>query len=190
MANTDIMLAPGEQGLYSRSFRPNLILFWLRTTLLVTNKRIAVKGPNTILGVIPLGYEERSMPIGSVAGVTANVRVRLGRLVLFGLLALACFVWTFSDGFSFLGFLFTLIFAALAANAILNSLTITNNGGGTSDATVSILDSAALSEFKDRANEYIYSSSTSGTSWNQHYAAGSEGFQNQHGQPYSGPTRP
>ena len=73
------MLAPGEQGLYSRSFRPNLILFWLRTTMLVTNKRIAVKSPNTILGVIPLGYEERSMPLGSVAGVTANLRVRLGR---------------------------------------------------------------------------------------------------------------
>lgn len=166
MSKPDIFLAPGEKGIYSISFRPNLLLFWLKSTFLITNKRIAVKAPNTIFGVIPLGYEENAMPMGSVAGVTSSVEVKAGRLIGFGLLSLLFLALTFSDGFSFFFFLLFLIFGALAGNAILAGLTVTNNGGGKSTATVSILDKAALDQFKNKANEYIYSASTGGVSWN------------------------
>ncbi|QNE89045.1 hypothetical protein H0194_08140 [Corynebacterium incognita] len=165
MAQTDINLAPGEKGMYSISFRPNLVLFWLRSTFLITNRRIAVKVPNTILGIIPLGYEERAMPMGSISGVNASVKVKVGRLILFGLLTLACLAQTFSNGFSLGWALFMLLFAALTANSILANLQVTNNGGGVSEATVSILDKSALEQFKNKANEYIYSSTTAGTSW-------------------------
>lgn len=164
MAQTDINLTPGEKGLYSISFRPNLVLFWLRSTFLVTNRRIAVKTPNTILGIIPLGFEERSIPMGSVAGVNASVTVKAGRLILFGILAILSL---FGMQESWVFFLFFLLFTALALNAILASLDITNNGGGVSSATVSILDKSALEKFKDKANEYIYSATTAGTSWDE-----------------------
>lgn len=162
MAQTDINLTPGEKGLYSVSFRPNLVLFWLRSTFLVTNRRIAVKTPNTILGVIPLGFEERSMPMGSVAGVNASVTVKPLRLILFLFLAIMFFVAASESGFFIV---LGLICLALAANSILAALEITNNGGGTNSATVSILDKAALEKFKEKANEYIYSSTSAGTSW-------------------------
>lgn len=164
MAQTDINLTPGEKGLYSISFRPNLVLFWLRSTFLVTNRRIAVKTPNTILGIIPLGFEERSIPMGSVAGLNASVTVKAGRLILFGILAILSL---FGMQESWVFFLFFLLFTALALNAILASLDITNNGGGVSSATVSILDKSALEKFKDKANEYIYSATTAGTSWDE-----------------------
>ncbi|WP_210726558.1 hypothetical protein [Corynebacterium endometrii] len=196
--STDIMLAPGEKGLHSVSLRPNLLLFWLKSKFLVTNKRIVVKHPNTLFGIIPLGYEETAMPMGSVAGVQATVAVKTARLVFFGLLFIFCFFAMFdsqydSDG-KFLFFVMSLFFFALAANAILAGLIVTNNGGGKSQVTVSIMDKARLEEFKNKANEYIYSASVGGTSWNDALAQPQPQqnpyFQNGWGQPYSGPTGP
>ena len=188
------MLAPGEKGLHSVSLRPNLLLFWLKSKFLVTNKRIVVKHPNTLFGIIPLGYEETAMPMGSVAGVQATVAVKTARLVVFGLLFLFCFFAMFDSDNKFLFFVLSLFFFALAANAILAGLTVTNNGGGKSQVTVSILDKARLEEFKNKANEYIYSASVGGTSWNDALAQPqpqqNPHFQNGWGQPYSGPTGP
>ena len=176
MAQTDINLAPGESGIYSISFRPNLVLFWLRSTFLVTNRRIAVKYPNTILGFIPLGFEERSMPMGSIAGVNASLQVKVGRLIFFGILALIFLIMTFQDGFHFWAFLLMVLCLIGAANSVLASLQVMNNGGGSQEATVSILDKEALETFKQRANEYIYSATSAGTSWNQTYNTGNPGF--------------
>src|SRR5690625_7768622 len=58
-------------------------------------------------------------------------------------------------------------FAAIAANSIMASLSVTNNGGGVNEVTVSILDKAALDDFKNKATEYIYSASAGGISWQQ-----------------------
>lgn len=183
MSSTDIMLAPGEKGLYSRTMRPNFVLFWLKTHLVVTNKRIAVKAPNTLFGVIPLGFEERSMPIGSVAGVTASVKVFAGRLVFFGIIALLALIGVAEadgGGAKFGCFLLFVIFGILALNAIVASLNVTNNGGGVNPVSVSVLDKAALEDFKNKANEIIYSASAGGQSWNDAYGAGTDNFQNMH----------
>lgn len=187
-SNTDILLAPGENGLYSRSFRPNLLLFWLRDTYMVTNKRLALKCANTIFGFIPLGFEEKSIPMGSIAGVTSSFKVKPVRLLFAGFLALVMLFMGLSTiaGGSIGGLFLLLIgafFGAIAANSIMASLSVTNNGGGVSELTVSILDKAALDDFKNKANEFIYSASAGGTSWQQAYANNSEGFQNSLGQP-------
>lgn len=88
------------------------------------------------------------MPMGSIAGVNSSLTVKLSRVVVFGLLALVFLTFTFERGFH-LGFLLlALFFAALAANGILAGLQIQNNGGGTSEATVSLLDKAALEIFQ------------------------------------------
>ena len=176
MANTDINLAPGEQGVYAKGFSPNLILFWLKTQIAVTNRRIAVKQPNTIAGIIPLGYEESSMPIGSIAGIDASLKVRPARLLIFAVLALALLFSGFdmmddSAGGGFFLVLLGLMAAAAAANAITCALGLTNNGGGKNYIGVSFLEQSKLEEFKNRANEYVYSATTPGVSWDQ-YGAG------------------
>ena len=187
-SNTDIMLAPGESGLYSRSFRPNLLLFWLRDTYMVTNKRLALKCANTIFGFIPLGFEEKSIPMGSIAGINSSFKVKPVRLLLAGFMALLMLF----QGLSMIadssvgGFFLLLLgafFGAIAANSMMASLSVTNNGGGVNEVTVSVLDKAALDDFKNKANEYIYSASAGGISWQQAYASNSEGFQNYMGQP-------
>lgn len=181
------MLAPGESGLYSRSFRPNLLLFWLRDTYMVTNKRLALKCANTIFGFIPLGFEEKSIPMGSIAGINSSFKVKPVRLLLAGFMALLMLF----QGLSMIadssvgGFFLLLLgafFGAIAANSMMASLSVTNNGGGVNEVTVSVLDKAALDDFKNKANEYIYSASAGGISWKQAYASNSEGFQNSLGQ--------
>ena len=171
MADSDIMLTPGEQGVFSRKFRSNLLLFWLPTTMVVTNRRIAIKYLNTFLGAIPIGYEERSIPMGSIAGLTTSRQVKVPPLLTFGIISLIGIVIFFnsigngSGGGIIGGLLLAVIFGALAANAVRSGIIFTNNGGGASDVTVSPLDSGSLEEFKNKANEYIYSSTDAGTSW-------------------------
>ena len=171
MADSDIMLTPGEQGVFSRKFRSNLLLFWLPTTMVVTNRRIAIKYLNTFLGAIPIGYEARSIPMGSIAGVTTSRQVKVPPLLTFGIISLIGIVIFFnsigngSGGGIIGGLLLAVIFGALAANAVRSGIIFTNNGGGASDVTVSPLDSGSLEEFKNKANEYIYSSTDAGTSW-------------------------
>lgn len=171
MADSDIMLTPGKQGVFSRKFRSNLLLFWLPTTMVVTNRRIAIKYLNTFLGAIPIGYEERSIPMGSIAGVTTSRQVKVPPLLTFGIISLIGIVIFFnsigngSGGGIIGGLLLAVIFGALAANAVRSGIIFTNNGGGASDVTVSPLDSGSLEEFKNKANEYIYSSTDAGTSW-------------------------
>lgn len=182
--DSDILLAPGEQGLEARKVRPNLVLFWLNTTLMITNKRIAVKYPNSLFGIIPLGFEENSMPMGSIAGVQTSLRVKIWRVILGGILALWClveFLDALSDGdvgVAFLWGLATAFFAAIALTGIQSGLVITNNGGGKIRLGVSFLDKQPLEDFKNKANEFIYSASTGGSSWEMQYGANQEGFQN------------
>ena len=200
MNPSDIMLAPGESGLYGRTFRPNLVLFWLRTTILVTNRRIVVKGANSMLGIIPLGYEERAMPIRSISGVNSSLAVAPFRLLTFGMLSLLMVILMFravGDGSPqmILWLLLALLFGALAANAVTGKFTVTNSGGGTSDTTVSAFEMAALESFKNRANEIIYSTGEGGTSWNQAMADGFDGSPHASPLQYSAPrgyepTRP
>ena len=139
--------------------------------MVVTNRRIAIKYLNTLLGAIPIGYEERSIPMGSIAGVTTSRQVKVPPLLIFGIISLISIVLFFnsigngSGGGIIGGLLSAVIFGALAANAVRSGIIFTNNGGGASDVTVSPLDSGSLEEFKNKANEYIYSSTDAGTSW-------------------------
>lgn len=139
--------------------------------MVVTNRPIAIKYLNTLLGAIPIGYEERSIPMGSIAGVTTSRQVKVPPLLIFGIISLISIVLFFnsigngSGGGIIGGLLSAVIFGALAANAVRSGIIFTNNGGGASDVTVSPLDSGSLEEFKNKANEYIYSSTDAGTSW-------------------------
>ncbi|MDO5732007.1 hypothetical protein [Corynebacterium sphenisci] len=178
MANSDIHLAPGETGVLAKHFSPNLLLFWLKSNMTVTNRRLAIKAPNTVLGVIPLGYEERSVPMGAIAGVTASIAVKVGRLIGFGLVALICLFMVGgaeSGGGKFFALLLAVVFGAMAANGIVSKLTITNSGGGTTEATVSFLEQAKLETFQRQLNEYVYSAGPAGQSWQQAGAQGNHG---------------
>lgn len=67
-----IAIAPGEVIRFSDHFCPNMILTHLTTTVVLTDKRIIVRRPNTLFGIIPVGYNEHSTPVGQIAQISAG----------------------------------------------------------------------------------------------------------------------
>ncbi|MBZ8176617.1 hypothetical protein GSS88_02230 [Corynebacterium sp. 3HC-13] len=160
----------------------------------VTNRRFVAKTPNTLLGIIPLGHEERGVPIGAIAGVTSSLSVKAVRLIIGILLVIFALIVIFDApkaGVGFLLFLLLLIGLAIAASGIVASLKITNSGGAVSEFSVSVLEQTKLEQFANKLNEYLYSASPASQSWKRAEMMGNTGnpYQQMPQQPYSQPPQ-
>lgn len=134
---------------------PSVILFWLKTDLAVTNTRIAWRAPNTLLGMIPLGYQEDTIPLANTASVGVNVRFKLGRLI-WGLLMLVAAFLVFPTSAWLLGVLFLIWAIASIANSFGASLDIRNNGGALQSVSVSVFEKSKLESFKNQVQQQLY----------------------------------
>src|SRR5438552_4221368 len=85
-------LAPGETPALGYTFRYSLLAFYLRTQIVLTNRRLYAARPNTLFGLIPVGTRRSVFPIDSIAGVGATTRLSLATLVLGGLAGLIGFI--------------------------------------------------------------------------------------------------
>lgn len=160
MANSTLILAPGETAAVGEKFSPSLSLFWLQTQVAMTNRRIVWKAPNTVLGVLPAGYAEHSMPVGAVASATVNVKFHVGRAILGALLVLFGFIVIGNS--VLLGLLLLVLGFLPLANSATADLSITNNGGGAQNMSVSILEKDKLERFTRAINEILYSGGAGG----------------------------
>lgn len=157
-SNSDIILAPGETGVEQGVFSPNIVLAWLQTKIVVTNRRIVAKQPNTLLGIIPLGYQETAMPIGAVAGVNVDVKFRALRGVVGFILAVVGLIAaTAGGGATFLGLILLVLGVLMILTSVSAALNLTNSGGGVQTVMVSVLQKAKLEEFRDHINASLYS---------------------------------
>ncbi|MCD7101744.1 hypothetical protein [Pseudoclavibacter sp. 13-3] len=155
--STKIIFAPGEQQSAETAVRPSVIAFWLKTTLAVTNRRFVGSVPNTIFGVIPLGSETLSMPLGNVAGVTVNTQFSVGRAFLGLLLAvLGCICFGFGGGIVVLGIVLVIFGLAGLLNALSARLVVQNNAGGSRDVIVSIVDKGRIEAFAEEVNQRLF----------------------------------
>ena len=82
---TNLTYAPGEGNISEATFSPSPIIFWLKVNMGVSSTRIVVRRPNTILGLIPLGYADNAYPLTNTASVGVSAKFSLGRLI-FGLI--------------------------------------------------------------------------------------------------------
>jgi uncharacterized membrane protein len=108
--------------------------------------------PNTILGIIPLGYRDSAYPLTSVASVGVNTAFSLGKLI-FGLIFLIAGFATVAKG---VGILLLLIAVALLAGTFGARLEIQNNAGGTSNVDVSIFEKSKLEQFREVINSRLF----------------------------------
>ncbi|GAA4033740.1 hypothetical protein GCM10022247_68480 [Allokutzneria multivorans] len=149
----NLQFAPGEENITEQSFSPSVVMFWLKTTMGVSNTRIATTSPNTLLGVIPLGYGDAMYPLANVAGVSVNTKLSVSRLI-FGLILLAMGSAASSAGA--LGLIIVAMAISMLANAMSANLQITNNAGGVSTVSVSILEKAKLEQFREQINQRLF----------------------------------
>ena len=71
-------LSPTESIVYSTEIPPLLGLFWLKQKVVVTNKKVYIRKPNTLLGLIPLGYREDEILLSRISSVKSDVRFSAG----------------------------------------------------------------------------------------------------------------
>lgn len=147
-------LAPGEEQLATESFSPSLILFWLKFQVTVTNRRIVARQPNTLLGVIPLGYEDLAIPLKSVAGVGVSVKFSMFRFLL-GLVVLIVGLASFGSN-TFLGLIVTLLGVVFLAGSVRAVLKIQNNAGSAQEVRVAYTEKAKLEQFRGQIDQQLH----------------------------------
>ena len=149
---SNISFAPGETNVKSSKFSPSVIMFWLKTEIAVTSTRVVSKAPNTLFGLIPLGYKDSTYPLKNVAGVGVEVKFSVAR-ALFGIIFLIIGA-NFTD--NFFGWVLIILALSMILNALNASLKIQNNGGGTSEIKVSILEKSKLEDLRDEINHRLF----------------------------------
>ncbi|GAA1107457.1 hypothetical protein [Arthrobacter flavus] len=149
---SNLSFAPGETNVHSEKFSPSVIMFWLKTEIASTNMRIVSKSPNTLLGLIPLGYRDAAFPLSNVSSVGVEVKFSMKRAI-FGLILL--FI-SFALLDNFFGWVLLLISVSMLLNSISASLKIQNNGGAVTELRVSILEKSKLEQLRDDINSRLF----------------------------------
>ncbi|MCE7792388.1 hypothetical protein K8O68_08155 [Salipaludibacillus sp. CUR1] len=147
------VLGKEEQIVKESTFRPNLVLSWLKSEMTVTNKRVLGYSRNTLLGLIPLGKNEISYPLKNISSVSISSKFYLSRFII-GLILVLSGLSQISD--SFLGGLFFLVLGALPlANSFVSRLIISPNSGNPTKLDVTFLDKNTIQEFSNEVNVTI-----------------------------------
>lgn len=151
---TEFTYAPGEKDIVGDCFSPSVVLFWLKSSVAASNMRIQYRGPNTLLGIIPLGAETQTIPLRNIASVDTSVKFWLGRLIIGAIL--------FFAGLSLLansplvGIILLLLGIANLANTMTMTLNFVNQAGGKNSITVSILEKAKLNQLANAIQERVF----------------------------------
>ncbi|QPK94510.1 hypothetical protein HCQ94_02060 [Actinomyces sp. zg-332] len=142
---TSFQLAPGESNVAGVKVSPSLLTAYIKGELMCSSTRFVYKIPNTVLGVIPLGSEENTIPLKSIASVNTATKFHIGRFIFGIVLAIA--------GFSSITSSFVIGLIMMALGAVLLAMTfpaqlrVVNHAGGVNAVTVSILEKSKLEKF-------------------------------------------
>lgn len=154
---TDFMLAPGEDRVYGDLFMTSILTPYMKAQMMCSSTRFVYKAPSTLLGLIPLGYNENTVPVSNIASVATSSRFIPGRALL-ALVSLYLAFYFFGDGG--VGILLALIFLAFGAAAAVTSfpleLVVTNPAGGQTKLLVSMLEKAKMEKFRGELQDRVF----------------------------------
>lgn len=114
-----IALLPGEQVLQHVEFSPRLILKHLKVTMILTDARLYVSEPHTILGFIPHGYYAHAAPLECISDVQSGNRMSTRQATYGAMMFVAAFV--LMGGIGNVGMLPALILCVVGLALILTS---------------------------------------------------------------------
>lgn len=67
--------------MFKESFIASYLAFWLKSSIAIDNNFVRLSNPNTILKLIPLGEDNKSVPVNQLATVEDNFKLDFGTLV-------------------------------------------------------------------------------------------------------------
>ncbi len=138
------VLLKDEKEIKKTAFATNLLLFWLKADFTLTNKRVLWKAPNTLLGLIPLGKNNLSQPLNTIASVFSSTKFYFKRFIL----AIIFLVIAYSMS----NILFLILGVVNLLNSYTATLVINNNGGKSLWCEVSIIDKSKVEAFVNEVN--------------------------------------
>lgn len=151
---SNLIFAPGETNISEAQFTQSLLLFWLKTDMAVTSRRFVARQPNTLVGLIPLGYQDVAFPLPNVASAGVSVKFSLARSILGALFVIGGLSALNQNAAA--GLVIFFIGLSLLANAASATLILTNSGGGVSALRVSLLEKAKLESFRNEVNSRLF----------------------------------
>ena len=158
--STDFMLAPGETSVYGDRFLISIIAPYLKGQMMCSTTRFVFKVPNTLLGVIPVGSNENTIPISAIAAVSTSSKLRVGRAILaliFILAGLSTMGSTHGTGSTiFWGIVMTLLGISFAATCMPMVLTVQNHAGGATALEVAIFERSKLERFRQELQNRVF----------------------------------
>ena len=108
------------------SFSTSLLFFWIKGAVEVDNRFVKTNLSNTILGFIPAGKDEQSIPLKNISGSMLSSKYNIKAMII-GLILI--FIGLGSLGESFIGALFWLIIGiGIAGSGIQTVLNIEKSG--------------------------------------------------------------
>lgn len=143
--------SPGETNIASERFSPSVLLFWLKTEMHVSSQRVMTRYPNTILGLVPLGYNAGSIPVRNIAGVSTQVKFSLWRALL-GLVVVIIGLAVSTP----LNVILILVGVLMLVNSMWAALLIQNNGGTYHIVAVSVLEKAKIEAFGREIEQRVF----------------------------------
>jgi hypothetical protein len=151
----NLKFSPGETSVTQALFSSNPLLFWLKTELAVTTRRLVEREPNTLFNIIPLGFNDAAFPLNNVASVGVEVKLSLRSFlvgVIFTILGLALL------GTNLIVGLVLLLFIGIPqlVTCFPAALIVTNTAGGVNWVRVSIFEKPKLGVFRDAVNERVF----------------------------------
>ena len=136
----------------SASFSLSLLFFWIKGHVVVTRRDVQCKTANIVLGLIPAGSRQQTIPLANISAAVIDTRFKIGGLIVGIVLALGGLA---TIGESFFGGVFIFLIAVLIfGGGIRTSLTIQRAG---SDYTIDVpfYEKGKLIDVKDAIDEAL-----------------------------------
>ena len=107
-------------------FSISLLFFWVKGKIEVDSRFVKTNLSNTILGFIPAGKDQQSIPLKNISGSTLSTKYNLKPIIL-GLIIIIFGFNSFSKNY-ILGLILLIIGIGIAGNGIQTILTIEKSG--------------------------------------------------------------
>jgi len=146
------ILGADEHVIMEKQFAPDICLFWLKAKYKPTSKRIIHSAPNTILGLIPSGRRERSLPLNNISSVMTTYEFDVGRF------AVGCFLLIVGlavAASNLIGLPVFVVGFILTLSPNRTSFAFVNNAGQPTTDTISNLELGNIRDFAAEVNKVI-----------------------------------
>ncbi|MER2118847.1 MAG: hypothetical protein ABS935_01185 [Solibacillus sp.] len=130
------------------SFSTSLLFFWIKGAVEVDSRFVKTNLSNTILGFIPAGKDEQSIPLKNISGSMLSSKYNI-KAIIIGLILI--FIGLGSLGETFIGGLFWLIIGIGIAGSGIQTILNIEKSGSPHYISVPFFEKAKISEL----NQYI-----------------------------------